>query len=47
MSRKLRLALALVILALSFALLAWGYAPNKRETLIRRVGPDVMQLGAP
>lgn len=45
--RKIRLALAVIILAVSTALLIWGFAPNPRDTRIQNIPPAEMQLPAP
>lgn len=45
--RKARLVLAVIILAVSIALLIWGFAPNPRNTLIQNIPPAEMQLPAP
>lgn len=47
MSKKLRLVLALVILAASIAMLVWGYLPNPREVRIQPISPSEMQLPTP
>ena len=47
MARKLRLFLAITILALSLALLVWGLWPNLVETRIVPVEPGQMQLPTP
>ncbi|MBK7317138.1 MAG: hypothetical protein IPO36_10640 [Anaerolineales bacterium] len=44
MKKRLRLFLALAILALSISFLAWGYLPNSRETRIQVIAPTEMQL---
>ncbi|MBI5824276.1 MAG: hypothetical protein HZB18_09635 [Chloroflexi bacterium] len=45
--KKLRLLLALLILAVSFSLLLWGYLPNPREVIDRDIPPAEMQLPTP
>jgi len=45
--RKLRLALAVIILAASMALLVWGYLPSQHETRIQTISPAEMQLPTP
>jgi hypothetical protein len=44
MKNRIRLFLAILILAVSIALLAWGYAPNPRETRVQQIVPAEMQL---
>jgi hypothetical protein len=46
MKKKLRLFFAAIILAISLALLIWGYTPNPRETRIQNISPTEMQLPA-
>jgi len=45
--RKARLTLALVLLVLSLAMLAWGLWPSVRELRILRVPPSEMTLPTP
>jgi hypothetical protein len=45
--RKLRLALTVVLLTVSIALLLWGFFPNPRETRIQNISPNEMQLPTP
>ena len=47
MKKKLRLFLAVIILAASLSLLVWGYMPNPRETRIQPIAPAEMQLPTP
>jgi hypothetical protein len=47
MSKKVRLFIAAIILVISISLLAWGYAPNPRETRIQNITPTEMQLPVP
>ena len=47
MSRRLRILLGLIILALSISLLIWGFAPTRRETRIQNILPVDMQLPTP
>ena len=47
MKKKIRLFLAVFILAVSLSLLIWGYAPNLRETRIQPIVPAEMQLPVP
>jgi hypothetical protein len=44
MKKKIRLFLSIFILAVSIALLVWGYAPNLRETRVQPIAPAEMQL---
>lgn len=44
--KTLRLFLALIILAVSLVLLAWGFAPNRREVRRQFLEPTQMQLPA-
>lgn len=45
--RKIRLALAIVILTISVGLLLWGFFPNAKETRIQNISPSEMQLPEP
>ena len=47
MTKKLRLALAILILVISVALLAWGFAPTRRETRVQPISPSELQLPTP
>jgi len=47
MSRKIRLVIAIVILAISIYMLVWGYSPNPRVTIDRNISPSEMQLPTP
>ena len=47
MARKIRLLLAITILAISLALLIWGLWPTLMETRIVPVDPGQMQLPTP
>jgi hypothetical protein len=47
MTRKIRLLLAILILAISLALLVWGLWPTLVETRIVPVDPGQMQLPTP
>jgi len=47
MARKVRLLLAILILAVSLALLVWGLWPALTETRIVPVDPGQMQLPTP
>lgn len=44
MNKRLRLFLAVIILAVSISLLVWGYMPNPREMRIQPISPSEMQL---
>lgn len=47
MTRKIRIAVGVLILAISIYLLIWGFAPAKRETRIQNISPSEMQLPTP
>lgn len=47
MSRRLRIVVGILILALSISLLIWGFAPARRETRIQGISPSEMQLPTP
>ena len=47
MKKKVRLFFAIFILAISIALLMWGYVPNPRETRVQPISPSEMQLPTP
>ena len=47
MTRKIRIVVGVVILAVSIYLLIWGFAPAKRETRIQNISPSEMQLPTP
>ncbi|MBL8078432.1 MAG: hypothetical protein JNM55_10760 [Anaerolineales bacterium] len=44
MNRDLRLFLAILFLAVSISLLAWGYLPNVQETHTLFISSSQMQL---
>lgn len=44
MRKKIRLFLAVIILAISISLLIWAYTPNARETRVQPISPSEMQL---
>jgi hypothetical protein len=44
MKKRIRLFLSIFILAISIALLIWGYTPNPRETRVQSIVPAEMQL---
>jgi len=46
-TRKIRLILALVVLAASLALLIWGFWPLLRESQILPIPPNELQLPTP
>jgi hypothetical protein len=45
--KKLRLSLAIILLAVSLTLLIWGFWPVRRETRIQPVLPSEMTLPTP
>jgi len=47
MNKKVRLFLAVLILAVSISLLLWGYLPNRHEVINRDIPPAEMQLPTP
>jgi hypothetical protein len=47
MKKRIRLFLAILILAISISLLAWGYLPNPYVTRIQSIEPAEMQLPVP
>ena len=47
MSRRIRVIMGILILAISIALLYWGFAPARRETRIQTISPVEMQLPTP
>jgi hypothetical protein len=47
MKKPLRLALALIVLALSLVLLVWAFWPQEREVRRRFIQPTEMQLPTP
>ena len=46
-SRFVRFLLALFVLAVSLALLAWGLLPSIRQHSVRRIQPGELQLPTP
>ncbi|NOT05238.1 MAG: hypothetical protein HOP27_11625 [Anaerolineales bacterium] len=44
MNKKIRLFLAIIILAISISVLIWAYTPNPRETRVQPISPSEMQL---
>ncbi|HSJ86421.1 MAG TPA: hypothetical protein VK909_04360 [Anaerolineales bacterium] len=47
MSRRVRILLGLLILAISISLLIWGFLPARRETRIQPISPSELQLPTP
>jgi hypothetical protein len=47
MSRKTRILLGLLILALSLSLLIWGFLPTRRESRTLPISPSDLQLPTP
>lgn len=47
MSRRIRILMGILILAISIALLYWGFAPSRRETRIQNISPSEMELPTP
>jgi len=47
MTRKIRIFLGVLILAISVWLLIWGFRPARRETRIQNISPVEMQLPTP
>lgn len=45
--RPLRIALGIVVLILSLALLVWGLLPLRREVRIQPISPTDLQLPTP
>ncbi len=45
--KRLRLFLAIIILAVSIALLVWGFWPVQRETRVQPISPSEMTLPTP
>ncbi|NCP16255.1 hypothetical protein GW866_04325 [bacterium] len=46
-TRKIRLILALIVLAASLALLIWGFWPLLRESQVLPIPPNELQLPTP
>ncbi|HUG34887.1 MAG TPA: hypothetical protein VMJ90_08965 [Anaerolineales bacterium] len=44
MSRRIRVLLGIIILALSISLLIWGFAPTRKETRVQPIAPSDLQL---
>lgn len=47
MIKRIRVLLGILILAVSIALLVWGYRPLGRETLTNPISPSDLQLPTP
>ncbi|GAB4451563.1 MAG: hypothetical protein OHK0041_14390 [Anaerolineales bacterium] len=47
MNRKLRILIGILILALSLALLIWGFMPLERVTRTQPISPFDLQLPTP
>jgi hypothetical protein len=47
MSRRVRIVLGLLILAVSLFLLVWGFWPARRETRLQPIPPAELQLPTP
>jgi hypothetical protein len=47
MSRRVRIILGLLILAISLSLLLWGFLPARRETRLQPIPPAELQLPTP
>jgi len=47
MNRRVRIILGLTILAVSVALLIWGFKPLDRKILIHPISPSDMELPTP
>jgi len=47
MSRRVRVLLGVLILAISLSLLIWGFLPARRETRIQTIPPSELQLPTP
>lgn len=47
MTRKIRILLGVLILAISIGLLIWGFTPARRETRIQNISPSEMELPTP
>ena len=44
MSRRIRIFLGVILLAVSISLLIWGFAPTRREIRTQPIAPNEMQL---
>lgn len=47
MSRRVRIVIGVIILAISIALLVWSFRPLDREVLTQPINPSDMQLPTP
>jgi hypothetical protein len=47
MTRRLRILLGILILAISLSLLVWGFLPARRETRVQPIPPAELQLPTP
>lgn len=47
MTRRMRVLLGVVLLAVSLTLLAWGFWPAPRETRVQPIPPAGLQLPTP
>ena len=47
MIKRVRIFLAIIILAVSLSLLVWGFMPNPHETRVQPIAPAEMQLPTP
>jgi hypothetical protein len=47
MARKIRIVLALLILALSISLLIWGFMPARHETRVEPIPHEQLELPTP
>ncbi len=44
MTRRIRISLGVLLLAVSISLLIWGFAPSRREIRTQPIAPNEMQL---
>jgi len=44
MSRRIRILVGIVLLAVSISLLVWGFAPTRREIRTQPIAPSELQL---
>ncbi|MEW6083955.1 MAG: hypothetical protein AB1607_05090 [Chloroflexota bacterium] len=44
MSRRIRIFMGIVLLAISISLLVWGFAPTRREIRTQPISPNELQL---
>jgi hypothetical protein len=47
MTRRIRILLGVLILAISIWLLIWSFAPARRETRVQDISPSEMELPTP